>query len=387
VKYAGSCFVRNESFQVRSPITPVIGSLPHSFSAVVIERCPSVVYDLVALHFFPMKLSAIASALDARLENGLPDTEITGLNGIEQASPGELSFVSNPKYSAAARSTKASAVIVSEDFPAIPAAMLRAKDPYLAFAHALELFHKPLRYAAGVHPTAIVHPTAKIGRGAHIGPYAVVYEHVEIGADAVLLAHVIIYRGVTIGDNFFAHAHSVVRENCRIGNNVLLQNGVVIGADGFGFAKTHDGHWHKIPQPAAVVIEDDVEVQANSCIDRASVGQTRIGRGVKIDNLVQVGHGSQVGEDALLCSQVGLGGSSEIGKRVILTGQVGVVGHCKVGDAAIVTPQSGVANDIPAGALMSGAPAVDHKLWLKYSALLPKLPEIARAVRAKISKE
>ena len=334
-----------------------------------------------------MKLSAIASALNASLENGSPDTEITGLNGIEQAAPGELSFVSNPKYSPAARSTKASAVIVSEDFPAIPTAMLRAKDPYLAFAHALELFHEPVRYAPGVHATAIVHATARIGRGAHIGPYVVVDEHVEIGARAVLLAHVVIYRGVKIGDNFFAHAHSVVREDCRIGNNVLLQNGVVVGADGFGFAKTHDGHWHKIPQPAPVVIEDDVEVQANSCIDRASVGQTRIGRGVKIDNLVQVGHGSQVGEDALLCSQVGLGGSSEIGKRVILTGQVGVVGHCKVGEAAIVTPQSGVANDIAAGALVSGAPAVDHKLWLKYSALLPKLPEIARAVRAKISKE
>jgi UDP-3-O-[3-hydroxymyristoyl] glucosamine N-acyltransferase len=334
-----------------------------------------------------MKLSAIASALNARLENGSPDTEIAGLNGIEQAAPGELSFVSNPKYSAAARSTKATAVIVSEDFPAIPTAMLRAKDPYLAFAHALELFHEPVRYAPGVHATAIVHPTAKIGRDAHIGPYVVVDERVEIGARAVLLAHAVIYRGVKIGDNFFAHAHSVVRENCRIGNNVLLQNGVIVGADGFGFAKTHDGHWHKIPQPAPVVIEDDVEVQANSCIDRASVGQTRIGRGVKIDNLVQVGHGSQVGEDALLCSQVGLGGSSEIGKRVILTGQVGVVGHCKVGDAAIVTPQSGVANDIAAGALVSGAPAVDHKLWLKYSALLPKLPEIARAMRAKISKE
>jgi len=334
-----------------------------------------------------MKLSAITSALHVRLENGSPDTEIAGLNGVEQAGPGELTFVSNPKYAAAARSTKASAVIVAEDFPAIPVAMLRAKDPYLAFAHALALFHQPVRYAPGVHATAVVDPTAKIGRNAHIGPYAVVDAHVEIGNHAVLLAHVVIYRGVKIGDNFFAHAHAVVRENCRLGNNVLLQNGVVIGADGFGFAKTHEGHWHKIPQPAPVVIEDDVEVQANSCIDRASVGETLIRRGVKIDNLVQIGHGSQVGEDALLCSQVGLGGSTEIGNRVILTGQVGVVGHCKVGDAAIVTPQSGVANNIPAGALVSGAPAVDHKLWLKYSAILPKLPEIARAVRSRFPKE
>jgi UDP-3-O-[3-hydroxymyristoyl] glucosamine N-acyltransferase len=334
-----------------------------------------------------MKLSAIASALNARLENGSPDIDITGLNGIEQAGPGELTFVANPKYAAAARLTKAAAVIVADDFPAIPAATLRVEDPYLSFAHALELFHEPLRYAPGVHPTAVVHATAKIGRGAHIGPYAVVDENVEIGDNAALLAHVVIYRGVKIGDDFFAHAHAVVRENCRIGNNVLLQNGVVIGSDGFGFAKTREGRWHKIPQPAPVVIEDDVEVQANSCIDRASVGETRIRRGVKIDNLVQVGHGSQVGEDALLCSQVGLAGSTEIGKRVILTGQVGVVGHCKVGEGAIVTPQSGVAHDIAAGALVSGAPAVDHKLWLKYSALLPKLPEMARALRAKTPKE
>jgi UDP-3-O-[3-hydroxymyristoyl] glucosamine N-acyltransferase len=334
-----------------------------------------------------MKLSAIAAALDARLENGSPDAEVNGLNGIELAGPGELTFVSNPKYSVAARTTRASAVIVGEDFPSIPVAMLRAKDPYLTFARALELFHQPLRYVPGVHATAVVHASARIGENAHIGPYVVVDENVEIGDNAVLLAHVVIYRGVRIGNDFFAHAHAVVRENCRIGNNVLFQNGVVIGADGFGFAKTAEGRWHKISQPAPVVIEDDVEVQANSCIDRASVGETHIGRGVKVDNLVQVGHGSQVGEDALLCAQVGLAGSTEIGKRVILTGQVGVVGHCKVGDDAIVTPQSGVAHDIPAGALVSGAPAVDHKLWLKYSAILPRLPEIARAVRSQKSKE
>jgi UDP-3-O-[3-hydroxymyristoyl] glucosamine N-acyltransferase len=334
-----------------------------------------------------MKLSAIASALGARLENGSPDTEISGINGIEQAGPTEISFVANPKYSAAARLTKAAAVIVADDFPAIPAATLRVADPYISFSQALELFHQPLRYAPGVHQTAVIDPKAKIGHDAHIGPYVVIGEEVEIGKNAVLLAHVVIYRNVKIGDDFFAHAHAAVRENCSIGNRVTLHNGVVIGGDGFGFAKTSEGTWRKIPQPAPVVIEDDVEIQANSCIDRASVGETRIRRGVKIDNLVQVGHGSQVGEDALLCSQVGLGGSTEIGKRVILTGQVGVVGHCKVGEGAIVTPQSGVANDVPAGALVSGAPAVDHKAWLKYSALLPKLPEMARALRAKIGKK
>jgi UDP-3-O-[3-hydroxymyristoyl] glucosamine N-acyltransferase len=330
-----------------------------------------------------MKLAQIASTLGARLENGSPDTDITGVAGIEDAGPGQITFVANPKYGAAARSTKAAAVIVTEEFPAIGTPLLRSKNPYLAFARAMGIFYPAPKYAPGIHPTAVVHASAKVGANAHLGPYVVIDENVEIGANAVLLAHVVIYRGVKIGDNFFSHAHSVVRENCRIGNNVLLQNGVVIGADGFGFAKDDSNRWHKIPQPQPVVIEDDVEIQSNSCIDRCSVGDTRISRGTKIDNLVQVGHGSHIGEDSLLASQVGLAGSTEIGKNVILTGQVGVVGHCKIGDGAIVTPQSGVAGDIPAGAIVSGAPAVDHKLWLKYSAILSKLPEIARAVRAK----
>jgi UDP-3-O-[3-hydroxymyristoyl] glucosamine N-acyltransferase len=333
-----------------------------------------------------MKLAQLAARLGVRLENGAPDTEITGVAGIKEARPGQLAFVANPKYAAAARTTQASAVLVSEEALPISAAMLRSRNPYLDFARAIEMFYQPPRYEPGIHPTAVVHASAKIGPRAHIGPYVVVDQEVEIGADAILLAHVVIYSGAKIGGHFFAHAHSVVRENCRLGNHVLLQNGAVIGADGFGFAKDNNGHWHKIVQPEAVVIEDDVEVQANSCVDRASVGETHIGRGVKIDNLAQIGHGSHVGEDTLVCAQVGLAGSTEVGKNVILTGQVGVVGHCTIGDGAIVTPQSGVAGDIAPGAIVSGAPAVDHKLWLKYSALLSRLPEIARAVRALTSK-
>jgi UDP-3-O-[3-hydroxymyristoyl] glucosamine N-acyltransferase len=330
-----------------------------------------------------MKLAQIASALGARLDGGSPDTEITGVAGIEEAGPGQLTFVANPKYAAAARRTRASAVIVAEDFPALATGMLRSGNPYLGFAQAIALFHPAAKYAAGVHPTAVIHPSARIGEGAHIGPYVVICEDVVIGKGAVLLAHTVIYRGARIGEHFHAHAHVVVREDCRIGNNVLLQNGVIVGGDGFGFAKDEQGHWHKIPQPMPVVIGDDVEIQSNACIDRASVGETRIAQGVKIDNLVQVGHGSHIGEHSLLASQVGLAGSTEVGKNVILTGQVGVVGHCKVGDGAIVTPQSGVAGDIPAGAIVSGAPAIDHKLWLKVSALLSRLPEIAKAVRTK----
>src|ERR1700737_930330 len=334
-----------------------------------------------------MKLAQIASVLDARLENGSAEIKISGGAGIREASPGQLTFVANPKYAAAARTTKASAVIVANDFPAIATAMLRTKNPYLAFARALELFCQPPRYEPGVHPTAVVHPSARVGAGAHIGPYVVIDEGVTIGKSAVLLAHVVIYRDSTIGDDFFAHAHAVVREGCRLGNRVVLQNGAVIGGDGFGFAKDDSGRWHKIVQAEPVIVEDDVEIQANSCVDRGSVEKTWIGQGTKIDNLVQVGHGSRIGEHSLLASQVGLAGSTNVGKHVILTGQVGVVGHCTIGDGAIVTPQSGVANDIEADAIVRGAPAVDHKLWLKYSALLPRLPEMARAVRAKADKD
>jgi len=333
-----------------------------------------------------MKLGQIASSLGARLENGSPETEITGVAGIEEAHAGQLTFVANPKYAATARTTAAAAVIVSEDFPAIPTATLRSKNPYLAFAHAIELFYQPPKYAPGVHPTAVVDRSAKLGGNAHIGPYVVISEGVEIGANAVLLPHVVIYRGVWIGDNFFAHAHAVVREDCRLGNNVVLQNGVVVGSDGFGFARDDAGHWHKILQSGPAIVGDNVEIQANSCIDRASVGETYIASGVKVDNLVQVGHGSRVEEDTLLCAQVGLAGSTEIGKNAILAGQVGVAGHCRVGDNVVITAQSGTHGDIPAGSMISGSPAFDHKQWLRATAAFAKLPEIAKAVRVKSGK-
>jgi UDP-3-O-[3-hydroxymyristoyl] glucosamine N-acyltransferase len=198
---------------------------------------------------------------------------------------------------------------------------------------------------------------------------------------------VVIYRGAKIGHNFFAHAHAMVREFCRLGDNVVLQNGVVIGADGFGFAKDDSGCWHKIVQSGPAVLESDVEVQANACVDRASVGETRVRRGAKVDNLVQVGHGSSVGENTLLCAQVGLAGSTEVGKNVILAGQVGVAGHCKIGDGAIATAQSGIPHDVAAGAIVSGYPAIDNKLWLRCSAVFNKLPELAKAVRKSASRE
>ncbi len=328
-----------------------------------------------------MKLSDVAAALHARLDPPNADLDIKGVAGIEEAGPGELTFVANPRYAKAARTTKASAVIVSEDFPQISAATLRSGNPYLAFAHAVELFYQPPKYAAGVHPTAVVHGSAKIGNNASIGPYVVIDEDVVIGDDCVLLAHVVIYRNVRIGNNFFAHAHAAVREHCRLGNRVVLQNGAVVGADGFGFAKDDAGRWHKIVQSGVAILDDDVEVQANACVDRASIGETHIGRGTKLDNMVHVGHGCTVGEDTLLCAQVGLAGSTEIGNKVVLAGQVGVAGHCKVGDGVIAIAQSGLPGDVEAGRMISGAPAIDFRQWRRCIAVYERLPELAKAVR------
>jgi UDP-3-O-[3-hydroxymyristoyl] glucosamine N-acyltransferase len=328
-----------------------------------------------------MRLADIANALNARLDNASAETEITGVAGIENAGPGQLTFVSNPKYNAAAKITKASAVIVAETFPAIDTGMLRSSNPYLAWAKAIELFYRPPRYTPGIHSTAVVHHTAKIGKHAHLGPYVVIDEDVVIGDNAIILSHVVIYRGATIGNNFFAHAHTIVREFCHLGDNVLLQNGAIVGSDGFGFAKDNDARWHKIVQSGNVVVESEAEIQANACIDRASIGETRIGRGAKIDNLAHIGHSCTVGHDTLICAQVGLAGTTDVGNNVILAGQVGVSGHIKIGDGAIAIAQSGIPHDVPAGATVSGAPAIDHRLWLKCCAAYAKLPEIAKAVR------
>jgi UDP-3-O-[3-hydroxymyristoyl] glucosamine N-acyltransferase len=327
-----------------------------------------------------VKLSEIAKHLSARLEGS--DCDITGVAGIEEAQPGQLTFVNNPKYAAAAKTTKASAVIVDESFPAISAATLRSKNPYLLFARAISLFYQSPKYMPGIHPTAVISPSAKIGENAHIGAYVAIDDDVSIGDNAVILPHVVIYRGARIGNNFFAHAHAQIREYCTIGNNVVLQNGVVIGADGFGFAKDNDGNWEKILQSGPTIIEENVEVQANSCIDRASIGETRIGRDSKIDNLVQVGHGCVVGEHTLLCAQVGLAGSTVIGNNVILAGQAGVAGHCTVHDNVVITAQSGTHGDIEAGKMMSGSPAIESRLWARSIAAFNKLPEILKTIRS-----
>jgi UDP-3-O-[3-hydroxymyristoyl] glucosamine N-acyltransferase len=328
-----------------------------------------------------MKLSEIASRLGAEL-TGDGDVEITGVAGIEHASPHQITFVANPRYAPLAKTTRAAAILVEPDFPAVDAPTLRIKNCYRAFAEAITFFYTAPVYAPGVHPTAVIDSSAVLGEGAHIGAYVVIGANVTIGSNSVLLPHAVIYDGARIGDRFFAHAHAVVREFSQLGDDVTLQNGAVIGSDGFGYAHESDGRWTKIVQSGAAVLADRVEVQANACVDRASIGETRIGAGSKIDNLVQVGHGSTVGENTLLCAQVGLAGSTEVGNRVILAGQVGVAGHCKVGDGAVATAQSGIPNDVAAGAVVSGYPAMENRQWLRSVAAFSRLPDMVRELRA-----
>ena len=333
-----------------------------------------------------MQAAELARVLEAELR-GDPEVEIMGVAAIEEAGPGDITFVANPKYAALAKTTRAGAILVTPDFPEVPAVTLRLKNPYLAFARAVDIFYQPPGWPAGIHPTAVVDPTAKVGKNARIGTYAVIGEGVVIGDDATILPHVVIYPGARIGERFFAHAHAVVRENCQLGDDVVLQNGVVVGSDGFGFAKDEQGRWHKIPQSGPAILGDRIEVQANACIDRASVGATRIGEGVKIDNLVQVGHGSTVGENTLLCAQVGMAGSTHVGKNAILAGQVGVAGHCNIGDGVIAVAQAGLHGDIPAGSMVAGSPAFDHKQWLRATALFSRLPELVRQFQRKGKRE
>jgi UDP-3-O-[3-hydroxymyristoyl] glucosamine N-acyltransferase len=332
-----------------------------------------------------MKLSEVAQKLGCRLE-GAPDTDIRGIAGIEHAQSGQITFLANRRYFPLLKTTRASAVLIEEGIGLVrdpglpPVAALRTANPYLAFAHAIELFYQPPRYQPGIHPTAIVASSARIGDNAHIGPYCFIDEDAVIGRNAVLHSFVTIYRGAKIGDDFFAHAHAVVREFCQVGNRVTLQNGAIIGGDGLGFAKQKDGTWYKMQQSGPAVLEDDVEVQANACVDRATVGETRVGRGAKLDDLVLVGHASQVGPNSMLCGQVGLAGSTKVGAGCILAGQVGTAGHLSIGDGSVLTAKSGIPNDVPAKSLFSGYPAVENRQWLKTTAALNRLPDLQKRV-------
>lgn len=327
-----------------------------------------------------MNLGELATRLGCAVE-GLSDQEITGVAGLDEARPGELSFLANPKYFRKLKSTRAAAVIVGKEVKAEGRTVLRSENAYLTFAKALEIFNPPHRPPVGVHPTAVIAPDVKLGRNPSIGPYVVVEGGVEIGDDCVLKSFVTIYHGAKIGHRFLAHSHAVVREGVEIGNDVILQNGVVVGGDGFGFAKQADGSYYKIVQAGSLVVEDNVEIQSNACVDRASVGESRLRRGAKVDNLVQVGHGCDIGENTLLCGQVGLAGSCKVGRNVVLAGQVGVAGHLTIGDNVIATAQSGIPNDVEPNKVISGYPATENALWLKCAAVYLRLPEMHAAYR------
>jgi UDP-3-O-[3-hydroxymyristoyl] glucosamine N-acyltransferase len=328
-----------------------------------------------------MKLAEIASRLNCATV-GNPEIEITGLAPIEAAQAGELTFISNKKYKRHLATTTASAIIAAEigDVPEGKSGIISA-DPYLTFAEAMWIFHPPVQYPRTIHPSAVVSVSAVIGKDVSIGAFAVIGDGVKLGDNVTILDHCSIYPEALIGDDVLIHSHCIVRERCRIGARVILQNNVTIGSDGFGFAKKSDNSWFKIPQAGIVILEDDVEIGAGSAIDRATIGATIIGSGTKLDNLVQVGHGSTIGENTLLCAQVGLAGSTQVGNEVILSGQVGAAGHLKIGDKVIATAQTGIPNSVEAGKIISGYPAIENRDWLKSSAVFAQLPHLQKEVR------
>lgn len=328
-----------------------------------------------------MKLSQIAERIGCRLE-GDGGIEIRGIAPLEDAAPGDLTFFTNPKYAPQLRETRASAVIIGDKADALPpgAAALRSPHPYVAFARAADLFSPKPAMPAGVHPLASVDPSARIAADASIAAFVSIAAGARIGARSIVYPHVTIGESVVIGDDCVVHARVSIRERVTIGNRIVIQDGAVIGSDGFGFATGPDGTHHKIPQAGGVVIDDDVEIGANTTIDRPAVGATRIGAGSKIDNLVQVAHGVKIGKGVLLAAQVGIAGSSKLEDKVTLAGQVGVAGHLTIGQGVIATAQTGIPNSVDAGAFISGYPAIANRDWLKSSAVFRKLPELKKAV-------
>lgn len=325
----------------------------------------------------------VASRVGARVV-GDAARSLTGVAPIEAAETVHLAFLANPKYAGHLATTRAGAVIVA---PAhLPADLagrtfLVADDPYLAFALALGIFHPPRRAAPGVHPTAWVEQSAVLGDGVTVGSQAVVGARCRVGAGAWLVSGVHLGEDVEVGEGTTLHPHVAVYDGCRIGSRVIVHAGTVIGSDGFGFARTPKGAV-KVPQVGRVVVEDDVEIGANCAIDRATLGETRIGRGVKIDNLVQIAHNVQVGPGSVIVAQAGVSGSTKIGRGVTIAGQAGIVGHVEIGDGAVVTAKTGVSNNVPAGQVVSGSPHRPHAEWRRIVAVTADLPGLRRRVKA-----
>ncbi len=327
-----------------------------------------------------MTLGELARRLECPVE-GDAGIEIHRVAKIETAGPGDVTFLANPKYASALAATKASAVIASAAMTAAPCAIIRSATPYLTFARAAQALSPERRPDPGVHPHAWVAADATVDPTASVGPFAAIGAGVRVGARTIIHPHAVIAADAVIGPDCVIHSHVSIRERCTLGARVVLQNGAVIGSDGYGFAQRPDGSHEKIPQTAPVVIEDDVEIGANTTVDRPAVGETRIKAGTKIDNLVQIAHGVVLGRHVLLAAQVGIAGSTIVGDHVTFGGQVGVSGHLTIGDRAKAAGQSGITNSVAADQFVSGYPAIPNYEWRRSSAVFRKLPEMRRQLK------
>lgn len=330
-----------------------------------------------------MKLAELAAKTFSNIERSNADLEISSAAGLDIADADAITFLANLKYTPQIETTRASAIFLNENvkIERQDIAILRSKDAYLAYTRALRLFNPAPKIVVSVHKSAVLDESAKIAEAVEIMANVVIGKNCEISENVKIFPNVTIYDGVKIGANTIIHSGVSVRENCEIGANCIVHNNTTIGSDGFGYAKTEEKSWLKIPQIGRVVLEDDVEIGANTAIDCASVGETRIKKGAKIDNLVQIGHSCTIEEDALICSQTGLAGSSIIGKRVILAGQVGIAGHLRVGDDVVITAKSATSHDVEDGKIISGVPAFDNRDWLRSIAAFRRLGEMARTLR------
>jgi len=327
-----------------------------------------------------MKLGEIAAKLNCDL-TGDASIEIRGVAGIENAAEGELSFLVNTKYLPQLKHTRASALIVGSDFGPSQIPLLRHENPYLAFAKAIELFNPPRPQAQAIHPTAIISPNALLAQETSVGAYSRIGDGASIGKGVRIGSHCVIEEYAVIGAQTVLHSGCIIRERVSLGSRCIIQSNAVIGSDGFGYAKQSDGSWYHILQSGTVVIEDEVEIGAGSMIDRAAIGETTIGARTKIDNLVHIGHGCQIGKDCLICAQVGLAGSTRLGDNVILAGQVGAAGHLTIGSGVVAIAQTGIPGSVEPGRVISGSPAMDQKTWLKASAIHNRLPELNKHIK------
>jgi UDP-3-O-[3-hydroxymyristoyl] glucosamine N-acyltransferase len=334
-----------------------------------------------------MKLGKICELIKGDLK-GEPHIEIKGISGIKEAKKGEITFLSDKRYVKELKHCKASAIIVNKDINiAIPSIIV--ENPYLAFAKLLEIFYPKKPCPKGIDKNAIIKKNVKMGKDITIFPYVYIGSDVELGDRVILYAGVFVGDNCRIGDDAVIYPNVSIYENVRIGKNVIIHSGTVIGSDGFGFVKLDDESYYKIPQVGSVCIEDDVEIGANVCIDRANLGETIVKKGTKIDNLIHLAHNVSIGKNTIIASQTGISGSCEIGDHVVLAGQVGVVDHVKIGDHSIVIAQSGITHDIPPKSIQSGSPSMDHSSWRKVHVLLPRLPEFVKSLKElgkKISK-